>query len=96
MPRPSIRFASGSYAIAVAAESRRAVGEVALVLLLADREAEVRAVAAAVNALAALRREQRHDVIPGRHRRDVGADALDDAGAFVPEHRRRVPGRVGA
>ena len=82
--------------LAVARQPRRAVGQVALVLLLADREAEVRAVAAAVDALAALRREQRHDVVARRDRRDVRADALDDACALVPEHGRRVAGRVGA
>ena len=54
--------------LAVAREPRRAVGQVALVLLLADREAEVRARAAAVDALAALRREQRDDVVAGRER----------------------------
>jgi len=39
-------------------------------------------------ALAALRREQRDDVIIGRHIHHPVADALDDAGAFVPEHSR--------
>ena len=68
----------------------------ALVLLLADRQAEVRPVAAAVDALAALRGEERHDVIARRERGHVRADALDDAGAFVAEHRRRVAGRIGA
>ena len=82
--------------LAVQREARRAVREVALVLLLADREAEVRAVAAAVDALAALRREERDDVIAGRERRDALADLLDDAGALVPEHGRRVAGRIGA
>ena len=33
---------------------------------------------------------------PGATERDVRADALDDAGALVPEHGRRVAGRVGA
>ena len=49
--------------LAVAREPRRPVREVAEVLLLADREAEVRPIAAAVDALAALRREERDDVI---------------------------------
>jgi hypothetical protein len=40
--------------LAIAREARRAVGQVALVLLLADREAEVGLRAAAVDALAAL------------------------------------------
>ena len=53
-------------------------------------------VAQAVDALAALRREERHDVVAGRERGDAVADALDDAGALVPEHGRRVAGRVGA
>ena len=50
--------------LAVAAESRDgAVGQVALVLLGADRHAQVRARRQAVDALAALRREQRDDVV---------------------------------
>ena len=49
--------------LAVAREPRRAVGQVALVLLLADRQAEVRARVEAVDALAALRREERDDVV---------------------------------
>ena len=77
-------------------EAGRAVREIALVLLLADREAEVRAVAQAVDALAALRREERDDVVAGGERGDAVADLLDDAGALVPEHGRRVPGRIGA
>ena len=82
--------------LAVAAEPRRPVGQVALVLLLADGEAEIRPVAEAVHALAALRREQRDDVVAGRERRDVRADLLDDAGALVPENGRRVAGGIGA
>ena len=82
--------------LAVAREPRRPVRQVALVLLLADREAEIRAVVEAVDALAALRREERHDVVARRDRGDAVADRLDDAGALVAEHRRRVPRRVGA
>ena len=55
--------------LAAARKARRAVGEVALVLLLADREAEVRPGVEAVDALAALRREERDDVVAGRDRR---------------------------
>ena len=33
---------------------------------------------------------------PGCDERDAVADALDDARALVPQHRRRVAGRVGA
>ena len=51
------------------AQARRPVGQVAVVLLLADREAEVRQRAAAVDALAALRREQRDDVVADGDRR---------------------------
>ena len=50
----------------------------------------------AVHALAALRREERDDVIAGRDRGDALADALDHARALVAEHGRRVAGRVGA
>jgi hypothetical protein len=71
-------------------EARRAVRKQTLVLLLANRKAEVRPLVAAVDALAALRREERHDVVAGRERRDAVAHALDDAGALVPEHGRRV------
>jgi hypothetical protein len=85
-----------AHRLAVARQPGRPVGEVALVLLLTDREAEIRPRAQAVDALAALRREERDDVISGLHRRDIGADPLDDAGAFVAEHGRRVPGRIGA
>ena len=35
-------------------------------------------------------------MVAGRHERDVGAHALDDARALVPEHGRGVAGRVGA
>ena len=73
-----------------------AVGQVALVLLLADRQAEVGALVAAVDALAALGREQGDDVVAGRERVDAGADRLDHAGALVAEHGRRVAGGVDA
>ena len=82
--------------LAARREPRRPVRQVALVLLLANREAEVRAVASAVDALAALRREERDDVIADGERADAVADLLDDARALVPEHGRRVPRRVGA
>ena len=75
-----------AHRLAVAREPRRAVGQVALVLLLADREAEVRAVAAAVHALAALRREERDDVVARRERRHAVADAS--------RRRRRPRGRA--
>ena len=77
-------------------EPRRAVRQVALVLLLADGEAEVRAVVVAVDALAALRREERDDVVARRDVAHAFADTLDDAGTLVAEHGRRVAGRVGA
>ena len=82
--------------LAVAGQACRPVGEVALVLLLADREAEVGARVEAVRALPALRREERHDVVSGRDGRDAVADLLDYTGAFMPEHGRRVAGGVGA
>ena len=47
-----------------------------------------------MDALAALGREERDDVIARDERLDAGADALDDAGALVAQHRRRVAGRV--
>ena len=51
--------------LAVAREPRRAVGEVAVPLLVADREAAVGAAAEAVDAPPALRREQRDHVVAG-------------------------------
>ncbi len=50
----------------------------------------------AVDAGPALGREQRDDVVAGPHARHPLADRLDDAGALVAEHRRRVAGRVGS
>jgi hypothetical protein len=82
--------------LVVPAQARRPVREETLILLLANRQAEVRAVAEAVLALAALRREERHDVVARHDRRNAWADLLDDARALVPEHGRRVPGRIGA
>jgi hypothetical protein len=49
-----------------------------------------------VDAGAALRGEQRHDVVARAHQRHAVTDLLDHAGALVPEHARRVAGRVGA
>ena len=54
------------------------------------------AVAEAVDALPALGSEERDHVVAGRDERDAVTDALDDAGSLVPEHARRVAGRVGA
>ena len=68
----------------------RAVRQVALVLLLADRQADVGLVAAAVHALAALGREQRDHVVAGLHERDPLAHLLDHAGALVAEDRGGV------
>jgi hypothetical protein len=64
-------------------ETGRPVGQVAEVLLLADREAEIREGTKAVGALAALRREQRHDMIALSHERDSLAAALHDTGALM-------------
>ena len=44
----------------------------------------------ALRAAAAEPREAGDDVVADAHRRDVGADRLDDAGAFVAEHDRPV------
>jgi hypothetical protein len=49
-----------------------------------------------VDALAALRGEERDHVVSGPHRVDAVADALDHAGTFVTEHGRRIAGGVGA
>ena len=80
----------------VSRQARRAVREVPEPLLVADRDAAVRPVAAAVDALAALRGEERDHVVAGTDERDALAHPLDDACALVAEHARRVAGRVGA
>jgi hypothetical protein len=49
-----------------------------------------------VDALAALRREERHNVVARLEARHPVAGALDDPAALVAEHRRRVAGRIGA
>jgi hypothetical protein len=80
---------------AFAEEAGRPVREIAEALLVADRDAAVRPRAAAVDALAALRCEQRDHVVAGRERGHAGPDRLDDARALVAEHARRVAARVG-
>jgi len=72
--------------LAVTGQARAAVGQVALVLLLADCQAEVRVGAQAVHAFAALRGEQGHDEIAGRDAGDALADLLDEPRALVAEH----------
>ena len=80
----------------VALQAGCPVREIALVLLLADRQAQVRLRALAVLALTALRGEQRDHAVAGRDAGDAVADLLDDARALVAEDRRCVSGRVGA
>ena len=70
--------------LAVAREPRRPVRQVTLTLLLADREAEVRPLVEAVEALAALRREERDDVIARLDVGDAFADAFDDPAPSCP------------
>ena len=82
--------------LTVPGQAGGAVGQVALVLLLPNREAQIGARAQAMDALAALRREQRDDVIPRPERVDAVAHALDNARAFMPKDGRRVAGGVGA
>ena len=82
--------------LVAAREARGAVGEVAETLLVADRDAAVGARAEAVDALAALGREQRDHAIARPHARDALADGLDDARALVSEHAGRVARRIGA
>jgi hypothetical protein len=66
----------------------------AKVEVLADREAEVGALVAAVDALAALRGEERDDVVVLGERFDTGPDPLDHARALVAEHGRRIAGGI--
>src|SRR5581483_12000568 len=83
--------------LTVSVQARRPVREIAESLLVANRDAAVRPRASAVDAFAALRREQRDDVVAGGDEPAAAlADLLDDARPFVPEHARRVAGRVGA
>ena len=82
--------------LAVAMQAGGPVGQIALALLLADRHAQVRPRVDAVDALPALRAEQRDDVVADGQGFDSRADRLDDPGALVAEHRRRVAGRVDA
>ena len=85
-----------AHLLAAAAEAGGAVGQVALVLLLADGDAEVGLGAHAVDALAALGREQRDHAVALLHQRHALAQLLHDAAALVAEHRGRVARRVGA
>ncbi len=80
--------------LTIARQARGAVGEVALVLLLADRQAQVGPRAEAVDALPALGREQGDRVVADRDRAHVRAERLHDARALVPEHGRGISGRI--
>jgi hypothetical protein len=82
--------------LAVPSQPGRAVRQVAEPLLVADRQAQVRARVEAVLALAALRREERHGVVADGQVAHAAADRLHDPGAFVAEHGRRVARRIGA
>ena len=82
--------------LTVPREAGGSVGKVAEALLVADRDATVRAIAEAVDALSALGGEQRDDVIAARDERDAVADALDDTRAFVAEHAGGISRRIGA
>ena len=82
--------------LAVSLEPGRAVGQVALALLLADRHAQVGPLIAAVHAFSALGREQGDHVIADLERADSLADRLDHAGSLVPEHGRRVARGIDA
>ena len=81
---------------AVAGETRSAVGQEADALLIPDGYAAVRPRTAAVGALAALRREERHDVIARSDERHAWPDLLNDPGPLVTEDAVGVSGRVGA
>jgi hypothetical protein len=68
----------------------RAVGHVTLVLLLADRQAQVRAVTSAVLTFTTQRREQGDDSVADGYAADSVNDPLDDPATFVSQYRRRV------
>jgi hypothetical protein len=80
--------------LAGAREPCRAVRQEPLVLLLTNRQAQIRPLVETVRALTALRREQGHDVIAGTNRRHSLAYLLDHTRALVAEHGRRVPRRI--
>ena len=81
---------------AIARQARGAIGEIAKPLLLADRDAAVRAAALALDALAALGCEQGDHMIARLDERDALTDLLDHARALVPQHARRVTRRIGS
>ena len=64
--------------------------QIALVLALADRQAEIGQRTEAVQALPALRREQRHDMVAFAHQRDTLAATLDHARTLVAKDRGGV------
>ena len=80
--------------LSVSRQPRRTVRQEPLVLLLTNRQAQIRPLVETVRALTALRGEQGHDVIPGAHRRHALAYLLDHTCALVTEHGRRVPRRI--
>src|SRR5581483_10785536 len=84
-----------AYRFAGTREPRRPVRQITQILLLADRETEVRTRVTAMDALAALRREERHHVVAGGNRDDAVADRFHDSGAFVTQHGRRIAGGIG-
>ena len=80
--------------IPVSSQPRSSVGEVALVLLLADRQAEVGPFIATVDAFATLGREEGHDVVSDRERFDSGTHFLDHASPFVAQHGWGIAGGI--
>src|SRR5207247_9858134 len=82
--------------LSVSREPRRAIRQVAEVLLLPDREAEVGARVAAMLALAALRRKERYHVVARSDRGHPFADCLAYARALVAENGGHVAGRIRA
>ena len=82
--------------LARAREPRRAIREIAETLLLANRDAPVRAIAEAVDTFPALGGEERYHVIAGGNERDAFTNALNDACTFVPEDAGRVARRISA
>jgi hypothetical protein len=69
--------------LAVPGEARRSVRKEPDALLITDGDAAVRPRAAAMDAVAALRREQRDDVVAGRDQCHVRPDLLDERLARV-------------
>ena len=84
------------YRAAVAGEARGAVGHEPLSLGRADRLAQIGLARRAEFTLTAFRRIERNHVIARFDAAHLGPHLLDDGAAFMPQHGRENPLRIGA